>query len=110
MSEKLKSGSTWNVPYAIETDNLGRVRVSFPSTEDFINAVPFHYIYPLATPTTEFVGYIDLPDIIEDATASIPELEGLGVESWIGDAIARYIKAWVAKSSVLLPAELQLNT
>jgi hypothetical protein len=98
MSEKLQSGDTWNVPYTIETDSSGRVRVSFPSTEDFANAVPLHYIYPLATPTTEDMGYVDLPDIPEGAVVSMPELEGLGVESWTSDAVARYVRAWAARS------------
>jgi hypothetical protein len=50
------------------------------------------------TPTTEVMGYVDLPDIPEGAVVSMPELEGLGVESWTSDAVARYVRAWAARS------------
>ena len=56
-----------------------------------------HVYYPLATPTTEDMGYVDLPDIPEGAVVSMPELEGLGVESWTSDAVARYVRAWAAR-------------
>jgi hypothetical protein len=60
-------------------------------------ANPITLLYPLATPTTEDMGYVDLPDIPEGAVVSMPELEGLGVESWTGDAVARYVRAWAAR-------------
>jgi hypothetical protein len=59
---------------------------------------PLEMYYPLATPTTESMGYVDLPDIPEGAVVSMPELEGLGVESWTSDAVARYVRAWAARS------------
>jgi hypothetical protein len=37
----------------------------------------------------------------------MPELEGLGVESWTSDAVARYVRAWaerLSRPSTLLPA------
>jgi hypothetical protein len=55
-------------------------------------------LYILTTPTTEDMGYVDLPDIPEGAVVSMPELEGLGVESWTSDAIARYVRAWAERS------------
>jgi hypothetical protein len=55
-------------------------------------------LLPLATPTTVNVGYVDLPDIPDGAVVSMPELEGLGVESWTSDAVARYVRAWAARS------------
>lgn len=39
-------------------------------------------IYQLATPTTEH-GYIELPELPNGATVSIPELEAIGVEWWV---------------------------
>jgi hypothetical protein len=54
------------------------------------------------TPTTEDMGYVDLPDIHEGAVVSIPELEGLGVESWTSDAVARYVRASATEVSALI--------
>lgn len=44
-------------------------------------------LYPLATSTTEH-GYIDLPELPNGATVSIPELEAIGVEWWVNGAEA----------------------
>jgi hypothetical protein len=43
------------------------------------------------------MGYVDLPDIPEGAVVSMPELEGLGVESWTRDAVADYTNAIAGK-------------
>jgi hypothetical protein len=50
------------------------------------------------TPTTEVMGYVDLPDIPEGAVVSTPELDGLGVESWNNDVIYRYVSALIARA------------
>lgn len=42
-----------------------------------------HMLYPLATPTTESLGYIDLPALPEGATVTCPELENVGVDYWV---------------------------
>lgn len=47
-------------------------------------------LYTLATPTTES-GYIDLPDLPEGATVSIPELKQIGV-SWFVSGAAELVK------------------
>ena len=44
-------------------------------------------LYKLATPVTEDLGYITLPNIPVGATLSIPELDELNVEYWLDDAI-----------------------
>lgn len=55
--------------------------------------VPLTVLYPLATPVTEQLGYITLPDIPSDATVSIPELENLGVKWWLDSgAVVDYHK------------------
>lgn len=68
------------------------------TTADALTAVTgAEFYYPL-TPTTVDVGYVDIPDIPDGAVVSMPELEGLGVESWTSDAVARYVRAWAARS------------
>jgi hypothetical protein len=72
---------------------------AYDNVTDLENALAnASFYYPLATPTTVDVGYVDLPDIPEGAVVSMPELEGLGVESWTSDAVARYVRAWAARS------------
>jgi hypothetical protein len=77
-------------------DGTGAMTVEAWKT--WLQANPVTVLYPLTTPTTEDMGYIDLPDIPEGAVVSMPELEGLGVESWTSDAVARYVRAWAARS------------
>lgn len=52
----------------------------------FLSANPVTVLYPLATPTTESLGYIDLPSLPQSAKVSIPELEEIGVEWWVEGA------------------------
>lgn len=49
----------------------------------FLQSSPLTVLYPLATPTTESLGYIDLPALPEGATVNIPELDNVGVDYWI---------------------------
>lgn len=49
----------------------------------WLAAHPMKFLYPLATPTTESLGYIDLPALPEGATVTIPELENVGVDYWV---------------------------
>lgn len=51
--------------------------------QTWLSTHPVTVLYPLATPITEEVGYINLPDIPSDATVSIPELDNLGVSWWL---------------------------
>ena len=61
--------------------------------QSWISTNPVTVLYPLATPVTESLGYIDLPDIPSDATVSIPELENLGVKWWLDSgAVVNYHK------------------
>ena len=41
---------------------------------------PTTVLYPLATPVTEQLGYVDLPEIPDGATITIPELDSLNVK------------------------------
>jgi hypothetical protein len=98
-------GSWANGVYRVGTNGLLRLpgtSQGFYKTSDELKSWlaehPLEMYYPLATPTTEDMGYIDLPDIPDGAVVSMPELEGLGVESWTGDAVARYVRAWAARS------------
>lgn len=62
-------------------------------------------MYPLGTPTTEH-GYIDLPELPNGATVSIPELESIGA-SWLVEGarpiaehvsnVRRYIESLIAE-------------
>jgi hypothetical protein len=81
---------------------LAFCNTAISSAADFVAAIalnPITVLYPLATPTTEDMGYVDLPDIPNGAVVSMPELEGLGVESWNNDVIYRYVSALIARAS-----------
>ena len=53
------------------------------------------FLYFLATPTTEHMGYVDLPDVPDGATVTIPELDALGVSYYVdGGAIAKATREW----------------
>lgn len=56
--------------------------------KSWLAANPITLLYPLATPTTESLGYIQLPELPNGATVSIPELETIGVEWWVEGAEA----------------------
>jgi hypothetical protein len=79
--------------------NVNVVDSGYSTTADFKsgNAGSLLY-YELATPTTEDMGYVDLPDIPEGAVVSMPELESFGVESWNNNTIYRYVNALVARA------------
>jgi hypothetical protein len=81
--------------------NKGHIFCFVPNVETTADALAAmtgaEFYYPLSS-TTEVMGYVDLPDIPDGAVVSMPELEGFGVESWTGDAIARYVRAWAARS------------
>jgi hypothetical protein len=83
--------------WRIVQDN-GSAMASVADLSAWLQSNPVTVLYPLATATTESMGYVDLPDIPDGAVVSMPELDGLGVESWTGDAIARYVRAWAARS------------
>ena len=42
-------------------------------------------LYPLANPATHDLGYIDLPSVYGEGTASIPELAAFGCKSWVDE-------------------------
>jgi hypothetical protein len=99
------SGTTWtNNAFGIARGTIwfgdtGNVR--WPTLEawtSFVAANPIDVLYPLATAVTEPMGYVDLPDIPNGAVVSIPELEGLNVESWNNDVIYRYVNAIVERA------------
>lgn len=107
--------ATYTKQIGVSTYYDGAYMMFVPTGEDmtieefraWLQANHVTVLYPLATPTTVEVGHVDLPDIPEGAVVSIPELEGLGVESWTSDAVARYVRAWVERlstPSTLLPA------
>lgn len=58
-------------------------------------ANPITLLYHLATPTTEH-GYIDLPELPEGATVSIPELSEIGCSWFIAgvDELAQHAANW----------------
>lgn len=66
-----------NYPLFVVYDNTYAVSGAW---ETWLSTHNVTALYPLATPTTEH-GYIDLPDLPNGATVSIPELESIGV-SW----------------------------
>ena len=43
------------------------------------------FYYPLATPVTHDLGYIDLPSVYGEGTANIPELAAFGCRSWVDE-------------------------
>lgn len=55
---------------------------------------PITVLYPLATPTTEQVGYLDWPSIPDGATITCPELDALGVRYLIGNGVATMARQW----------------
>ena len=61
--------------------------------------------YPLATPVTEQVGYIDWPTIPDGATITCPELDALGVRYLIGNGVAEMARDWYERGH----AEAQAN-
>lgn len=90
--------SEWQSPEYVCTVDSNSIVVGFPSSfADTSRSGPAPWVawlasnhvtvlYPLATPTTESLGYIDLPELPAGATVSIPELEAIGVEWWIESA------------------------
>lgn len=79
-------------------DNSRRPCFIIPSITDvsawrsYLASQPMTLLYTLATPTTESMGYIQLPELPAGATVSIPELEAIGVEWWVegAEAIAEH--------------------
>ena len=62
----------------------------------WLQSNPVTVLYPLATPTTEVCGYVDLPDM-QDCVLSIPELDALGVRYTIGDG-AEIARQWYQRA------------
>jgi hypothetical protein len=58
------------------------------------------YAYlPLATPVTESLGYIDLPDIPAGSTVSIPELDALGISYYVDNgAVRKLVEQWYQRA------------
>lgn len=102
--EYLATGDAWlgNSAYSASTNYFVlKPSDTITSVNDFktwLQSNPVTVLYPLATTTTESMGYVDLPDIPDGAVVSMPELEGLGVESWNNDVIYRYVNALVTRA------------
>ena len=83
----------------------------------WLSTHPVTVLYPLATPITESLGYIDLPDIPAGSTVSIPELDALGISYYVDNGAEQY-KARLEATSFSdiedaiteLAAEVQQNT
>lgn len=65
-------------------------------------------LYPLATSVTEEMGYVDLPEIPEGASISIPELDALNVRYHIG--IMSVLAAYESRIAALEAAIAELAT
>lgn len=60
----------------------------------WLSTHPTSIIYPLATPATEQVGYIDWPSIPDGTIVTCPELDALGVRYLIGNGVAEMARDW----------------
>lgn len=65
--------------------------------KSWLSTHPVTVLYPLATPVTEECGYVDLPDIPDGASVSIPELDDLGVRYCVDDAASELARMWYGK-------------
>lgn len=54
-------------------------------------------LYTLATPTTEELGYIDMPEVSEGDTVTIPELEGLAVVRLADGSANALVRQWAER-------------
>ena len=68
-------------------DGTGSMTVAAWKT--WLQSNPVTVLYPLATPQTESLGYIDLPDIPAGSTVSIPELDALGISYYVDNGAVR---------------------
>lgn len=66
--------------------------------KNWLRSNPVTVLYPLATPVTENMGYVDLPEIPEGATLSILELDNLGVEYFVDGSVAALAMEWYARA------------
>lgn len=77
------------------------VRMSRMTLADFTTWLaqnPVTILYPLATPVTDDMGYVDLPEIPEGATLSCPELDALGVHYLTDDAAVTLARQWYERA------------
>jgi hypothetical protein len=68
------------------------------SFKSWLSTHPVTVLYPLATPVTEDMGYIDLPDIPEGASLSIAELDAIGVHYVVDDAAVTMARQWYERA------------
>jgi hypothetical protein len=101
MCNKLIGGTTWDIARRISIDSGGRIRVSFETADGFPAAIPFDYLYPLATPVTEDCGYEeDWPtNIPEGAVISIPELDEVGIRYFVDSTVTELAWQWYARAN-----------
>jgi hypothetical protein len=65
----------------------------------WLSTHPVTVLYELANPATESLGYIDLPDIQEGSTVSIPELDALGVSYYVDNgAVRKLAEQWYERA------------
>lgn len=68
------------------------------SWRTWLSTHPVTVLYPLATPVTEQRGYVDLPDIPEGVSISIPELDDLGVKYHVDGAASTLAHQWYERA------------
>lgn len=78
----------------------------FVSTEDTGAAIWQRYagaevLYPLASPTTEDCGYVDLAITVEGDTVDIPELEDVAVVRWADTVATEVAQTWYRRSQAV---------
>jgi len=80
--------ATWvpgNISQSNGNNNLAlTVGPGISTTSALVSTYPtLDIIYPLSNPATWDGGYINLPDLPEGATVTIPELDNVGVDYWV---------------------------
>ena len=63
----------------------GTKAMTVSSWTTWLSTHPMTVYYPLATPVTHDLGYVDLPDISSECQVSIPELADFGCTAWVDD-------------------------
>jgi hypothetical protein len=77
-------------------DSYGNAYAAIPES---IDVSELSLLYPLATPVTEDMGYVDMPEIPSDAVVSIPELDNLGIKFFLDSSVETLAKQWGSRVS-----------
>ena len=96
--------TTTNTEHGVYITTGGNPRIRY-GTEDtsanfktWLSSNPVTLLHPLATPTTEQLGYIDWPDIPDGATVTCPELDALGVHYIVGNDVKKMAMEWYKRA------------